>query len=152
MFLSESYFYDSRNSGSNSIHALNVRGCTTTSDTKAIIIAAPKASPPDAPIGEVAGVMLWTFRPRLWDGPGVGAAAGGPGGVSLCGDVSGVLGWDDGPPASRARRLRRICTKTSDKQINSFAHSLHSFPSLDLLLSLNGTGFPPATLQMQKVA
>lgn len=57
--------------------------------------------------------MLWTFRPRLWDGPGVGAAAGGPGGVSLCGDVSGVLGWDDGPPASRARRLRRISSALS---------------------------------------
>lgn len=55
--------------------------------------------------------MLWTFRPRLWDGPGAGATTGGPGGVSLCGDVSGVVGWEDGPPANRARRLRRICTK-----------------------------------------
>lgn len=67
------------------------------------------ASLPAAPMGEVAGVMLWTLRPRLWEGPGAGAAPGGPGGVSLCGDVSGVVGWDEEPPASRARRLRRIC-------------------------------------------
>lgn len=151
MFLSGSYFYDSRNSG-NSIQALNVRGRTITSDKQAIIVAAPKAGLPDAPMGEVAGVMLWTLRPRLWDGPGVGAAAGGPGGVSLCGDVSGVLGWDDGPPASRARRLRRICTKDikqTEKFICIHTHTLHSFPPLGLL---NGTVSPPATLQIQKVA
>lgn len=64
------------------------------------------ASLPDAPMGEVAGVMLCTLRPRLCEGPGAGAV---PGGVSLCGDVSGVLGWDEEPPASRARRRRRIC-------------------------------------------
>lgn len=67
------------------------------------------ASLPDAPMGEVAGVMLWTLRPRLWEGPGAGAVPGGPGGVSRCGDVRGVVGWDEEPPASRARRLRRIC-------------------------------------------
>lgn len=62
--------------------------------------------------------MLWTFRPRLWDGPGAGAPAGG---VSRWGDVSGVVGWEDGPPASRARRLRRICTREiKQQQINVF--------------------------------
>lgn len=81
--------------------------------------------------------MLWTFRPRLWDGPGVGATAGGPGGVSLCGDVSGVVGWEDGPPANRARRLRRICTKEiKHKCTNSFAwaHTCtpHCLPPLHL--------------------
>lgn len=63
---------------------------------------------PAAPIGEVAGVMLWTLSPRPWEGAGAEAAMGGPGGFSLCGEVSGVVGWEVCPPASRARRLRRI--------------------------------------------
>lgn len=54
---------------------------------------------PEAPIGEVAGVvMLWVLSPRVWegaDGMGCGWApegpARGPGGFSLCGDVRGVL-------------------------------------------------------------
>lgn len=74
---------------------------------------------PEAPIGEVAGVTFWVLRPREWDGAG-GRGCGeapegpgrGPGGVSLCGEVSGVLrgvvGWDVCPPANRASRLLRI--------------------------------------------
>lgn len=76
--------------------------------------------------------MLWTFRPRLWDGPGAGATTGGPGGVSLCGDVSGVVGWEDGPPANRARRLRRICKgnkRTENKQF-SLHVCMHRHPLL----------------------
>ena len=45
-------------------------------------------------MGEVAGVMLWTLRPRLWEGPGADAAMGGPGGFSLWGEVRGVVGWE----------------------------------------------------------
>lgn len=79
---------------------------------------------PEAPIGEVAGVTFCVFRPREWDGAG-GRGWGkspegpgsGPGGVSLWGEVRGVLkgvvGWEVGPPANRASRLRRICTETS---------------------------------------
>lgn len=74
---------------------------------------------PEVPIGDVAGVPLWTLRPSDWEaagGTGWGAApegpGRGPGGVSLCGDVRGVLrgvlGWDVCPPANRASLLLRI--------------------------------------------
>lgn len=74
---------------------------------------------PEVPIGDVAGVPLWTLSPNDWeaaDGKGWTTApegpGRGPGGVSLCGDVRGVLrgvlGWDVCPPASRASRLLRI--------------------------------------------
>lgn len=57
--------------------------------------------------------MLCTLRPRLWEGPGADAAIGGPGGFSLWGEVSGVVGWEVCPPASRARRLLRISSALS---------------------------------------
>lgn len=78
---------------------------------------------PEVPMGDVAGVPLWTLSPNDWEaaagrgwgaapeGPGRGPGMG-PGGVSLCGDVRGVLrgvpGCDVCPPASRASRLLRI--------------------------------------------
>lgn len=73
---------------------------------------------PEAPIGEVAGVTLWTLSPSVCEaagGKGWGVApevsGRGPGGVSLCGDVRGVLGWDVCPPASLASLLLRICNE-----------------------------------------
>lgn len=86
---------------------------------------------PELPMGDVAGVPLWTFSPNDWEaagGTGWSAAPEGPGrdpgGVSLCGDVSGVLrgvlGCEVCPPASRASRLLRILKKK--KQHSSFAH------------------------------
>lgn len=70
-------------------------------------------------MGEVAGVTFWALRPREWDADGRGCdeapegPGSGPGGVSLCGEVNGVLrgvvGWDVCPPANRASRLLRIC-------------------------------------------
>lgn len=67
----------------------------------------------------MAGVPLWTLSPSDCDGAGGrgwGAApegpGRGPGGVSLCGDVRGVLrgvlGCEVGAPASRASLLLRI--------------------------------------------
>lgn len=74
---------------------------------------------PEVPIGDEAGVPLCTLSPNNWEeaggrgwsatpeGPGRG-----PGGVSLCGDVRGVLrgvlGCDVCPPANRTSRLLRI--------------------------------------------
>lgn len=73
---------------------------------------------PAVPTGDVAGVPLWTLSPKDWEAAGNGwvvAPEGpgrGPGGVSLCGEVRGVLrgvlGWDVCPPANRASRLLRI--------------------------------------------
>lgn len=109
-------FSNSRNNITNCVRV--PKSCVIPFSRRTTITFVTSASLPDAPIGEVAGVMLWTFRPRLWDGPGAGAPAGG---VSRWGDVSGVVGWEDGPPASRARRLRRICTREiKQRQINAF--------------------------------
>lgn len=77
---------------------------------------------PEVPIGDVAGVPLWTLSPNDWEaaggrgwGPAPEGPGSGPGGVSLCGDVRGVLrgvlGCDVCPPASRASRLLRILNK-----------------------------------------
>lgn len=76
---------------------------------------------PEVPIGDVAGVPLWTLSPKDWEAAGRGWVAApegpgrGPGGVSLCGDVSGVLrgvlGCDVCPPARRASRLLRILSE-----------------------------------------
>lgn len=77
---------------------------------------------PEVPIGDVAGVPLWTLSPSDWEAAGgrgwLAAPEGpgrGPGGVSLCGEVRGVLrgvlGCDVCPPASRASRLLRILNK-----------------------------------------
>lgn len=85
---------------------------------------------PEVPIGDVAGVPLWTLSPSDWEAAGgrgwLAAPEGpgrGPGGVSLCGDVRGVLrgvlGCDVCPPASRASRLLRILNKYSSR----FTHS-----------------------------
>lgn len=83
---------------------------------------------PEVPMGEVAGVPLWTLSPKDWEaacgwegapeGPGRG-----PGGISLCGEVRGVLrgvlGCDVCPPASLASRRLRICNKETQTQGNN---------------------------------
>ena len=86
---------------------------------------------PEVPIGDVAGVPLWTLSPNDWEAAGGrgwgGAPEGpwrGPGGVSLCGDVRGVLrgvlGCDVCPPASRASLLLRIL----DEYTSKFTYSI----------------------------